>query len=160
MSENDSTLDDELEFLHQDPNVETRFLLLLLIIGFAVYMLIRFSSFLGWPLLIGFLVGAVQRIHIIDRRSMTVSNYIGIGIPFIDLRSRLFLLSNVAIDGTKSVHVKGENRLWETEHASGREKVYHVRLKCEIGDVTLSTFKSRSIAQKKSTEIKRFLSRE
>ena len=109
------------------------------------------------PLLIGVLEGAVQRIHIIDRTSMTVSNYFGIGVPFNDLWSRLFLLNKETIDGKKSVHVKSENRFWETEHASGREKVYHVRMKCEGGDVILSTFKSRSIAQKKSTEIKRFL---
>ena len=160
MSESDSSLDDELEFLHQDPNVTTRFLILLLIIGFAFFTLIRFSSFMGWPILIGLLVGTVQRIHIIDRRSMTISNYLGIGIPFNDLWSRLFLSNKEAIDVRKSAHVKAENRFWSTELAAGREKVYHVGLKCERGDVVLSTFKSRSAAQKKSAEIKRFLSHE
>ena len=157
MSENENTHDDKLEFLHQDPNVTTRFLFLLLITGVSIFFLIRFSSFMGWPLFIGFVVGASQKIHIIDRNSMTVSNYFGIGFRFNDLWSRLFLINKDAIDGKKSVHVKSENRFWETEHASGREKVYHVRIKCESGDVVLSTFKSRSTAQKKSAEIKRFL---
>jgi hypothetical protein len=57
-------------------------------------------------LLIGALLVAVQRIHVIDKPSLIVSNCLGIGISFVDVWLRLIFLSRKAIDGTKPISVE------------------------------------------------------
>jgi len=160
MIENEIAHNDELGFIHQEANIAIRYIIGFLLVGWAIYKLIGFSTKLWASLLIGVILVAVQKIHTIDKISMTVSNYIGIGIPFVNLWYKLILLSKKTIDGTIHISVKSESYPVHTDHYSGSETDYRVQINHESGFVVLSTFKSFNAAQKMANEIKEFLSRE
>jgi hypothetical protein len=156
MSMNKDTLNNELEVVHHGDESYI-FILGLVIIGVEIEALIRSSSIDWFLLFIGILLVVFQRIHVVDISNTTLLNYIGIGIPFINIYSKLILYSRRPFTETGSISLKKVIRNWSNEYTSGNEEIYQVKINVDSGSIVLSTYITRAKAVKKSNEIERFL---